>query len=388
MARIHMGICGIGLGHASRSLVIAKKLLSMGHELSISTYGDAVEFFNKYGLPINKSLSIGYGLGPDGAFSFRGTILRNIFLPITVAAQVSIEYRIMSDVGPAAVFSDTRATTILAAKLMGIPTALLLNQFYLLVRSERWHRLAEITEAASSIVAHVWSLSDILLISDYQPPLTVSEDNLRLPSSIEGRTVYVGPIMSRTPRDYPPRNELKRKLGFRQDEPLILIQATGPRQERERFTEKIINALPGLRDMQIIFTRGRPSSGYSFRSDRLWVVDWVVDEYELLAASDVVVSRAGQSLLTKALAYGCRLVTVPIPRHSEQESNARSLMNKGAAVVLNEEMLNSETLRTAITQAYDTISDEVVSRYVEQAGRLGGAAEVVRQVLQLYKNFS
>jgi len=388
MDRIHMGICGIGLGHASRSLVIAERLLSMGYELSISTYGDAVEFFTSQGFPINRVPSLSYGLGPDGAFSFRATLLKNVLLPLRVAAQVSAELRILDETRPAAVFSDTRASTVLAAKLMGLPVALLLNQFYVLVRSERWRRLAEITEAASSIVGHVWSMSERILISDYQPPLTVSEENLRLPKSLEDRAVYVGPVMSRTPRDYPERTELKEELGYDPEEPLILIQATGPRAERERFVERVSEALPSLSDLQVVFTRGRPGGGYSSRVGKLWVVDWVRDEYRLLAASDIVVCRAGQSLLTKALAFGCRLVVVPIPRHSEQESNAMSLMSKGAAVVLREDALSAETLRSAISQANDSLSVGVLSRYVEEAERLGGAGEVVRQLLSLYKSIS
>jgi UDP-N-acetylglucosamine--N-acetylmuramyl-(pentapeptide) pyrophosphoryl-undecaprenol N-acetylglucosamine transferase len=388
MDRIHIGICGIGLGHASRSLVIAERLLSMGFELSLSTYGDAVDFFNSHGFPINKVPSLSYGLGADGAFSFRGTILKNVFLPVRVAAQVLLELRIMDEARPAVAFSDTRASTVLAAKLMGIPVALLLNQFCVLVRSERWRRLAEIAEAASSIVGHVWSLSDRVLIADYKPPLTVSEDNLRLPAGLEGKTVYVGPVMSKTPRDYPPRSRLKEMLGYDPDEPLILIQATGPRPERERLVERITEVLPGLGDLQVIFTRGRPNGEYSVRSGRHWVVDWVRDEYELLAASDVVVSRAGQSLLTKALAFGCRLVVVPIPRHSEQESNARSLSDKGAAVVLGEDKLSDETMRAAIDEALDSLAGTVFSRYAEEAERLGGADEVVRQLFSLYKYFS
>ncbi len=380
-----MGVCGIGLGHASRSMVIAEKLLSRGCELSISTYGDAVEYFTRHGFRINKIPSVGYGLGPDGAFSFRGTILKNVFLPLRVMAQTLIEIRIMDEAEALAAFSDTRATTVLAAKLLGIPVALLLNQFYILVRSERWRRLAEVAEAASSIVGHVWSLSDEIMIADYPPPLTVSEENLRLPEDVARRTVYVGPVMSRRPRDYASRTMLKEELGFNPDEPLVLMQATGPRLERERIADRLMQALPALRDLQVVFTRGRPAGTVSVRTDRHWVLDWFEDEYRLLAAADVVLTRAGQSLLTKALAYGCRLIVVPIPRHSEQESNAQSLLRRNAAVIVREESLSPETVRNAVMRALESLDEGVLKKYSEQAEMLGGVDEVVGRILRMYK---
>lgn len=113
--------------------------------------------------------------------------------------------------------------------------------------------------------------------------------------------------------------------------------------------------------------------------DRLRLVEWYDDEYELLGAADVVVTRAGQTLTAKALAFKCRLVLIPIPRQTEQESNAKSLTQNRVAVTLKEGEVSAESLKQAIQNALDRIDDSDLQRY----SRFVANVKPVERVLEL-----
>lgn len=382
MRRVYIGVCGIGLGHASRCKAIVDRLLADGNYVSLSSYGDSIPYFASLGLPVNRSPEVGYGLGHDGSVSIKATINRNILLPLRVLNQTAIEARMIDEFQPDVVLSDSRASTILAARMLGIPSVLLLNQYNVIVRSSRWWRLAELTESASSVIELIWDSSDKLIISDYPPPYTVSETNLMLRRRAEAKAAFSGPLLERRPSDYPPQEELKERLGFDPSEPLILILSTGPLIERRVFAELMQRSLVGLSGYQVVMTLGRPGGDrWERRGDHL-LMDWSRDDYELLAASDVVVTRAGQSTLTKALAYGKPLVVVPIPRHTEQESNADSLVSKGVAVPLREAEVSPRSLRDAVRTALDSIDDSALSAYRALASELRGVGLVVDALME------
>jgi uncharacterized protein (TIGR00661 family) len=45
--KIAIGVCGIGFGHSSRQLQIARRLTEMGHEVRILTFGSGYDYFRK-----------------------------------------------------------------------------------------------------------------------------------------------------------------------------------------------------------------------------------------------------------------------------------------------------------------------------------------------------
>lgn len=68
-----------------------------------------------------------------------------------------------------------------------------------------------------------------------------------------------------------------------------------------------------------------------------------------LAASDVIVCRAGASVLGEVPAAGLAAILVPLASgHRDQVQNAAFLADKGAALVVNDSGLTADTLQTAI----------------------------------------
>ena len=99
---------------------------------------------------------------------------------------------------------------------------------------------------------------------------------------------------------------------------------------------------------------------------RLRVVPYLDNMPEVLAASSLVVSRAGASMLAEITALGVPSILVPSPNvtHNHQEANARSLADAGAAVMIVERELSGPKLAEAIVRI---MGDETVRRSMSKA---------------------
>jgi len=377
MPHIHFGVCGIGLGHASRCSPIILEARRRGFLTSVSTYGDAVEYFARQGIEVARVPGIGYGSDSSGVVSIKLTLLRNIDLPIKIVAQTLMEAHMIGETKADAVLSDTRASTVLAARMTGRPCTVLLNQYRVILPKDQHPHLASFFDDFINAYTIVWSLADKLFIADYPHPLTISRDNLVLRRNDEERAEFIGPVLERLPFHYPKREVLKERLGFNPSEPLVTIIPTGPYPDRARFSDAILPLLPRLREFQILMT-GVGVGQTGWRNGRHLLLDWYKDQYELLAASDIIVSRAGQTLAAKALAFNCRLVVTPIPRQTEQESNAASLAEKRVAIILAEGDISADSLGESIKRSLEEIDEEMLERYA----RLAGQARAIDRVLE------
>jgi UDP-N-acetylglucosamine--N-acetylmuramyl-(pentapeptide) pyrophosphoryl-undecaprenol N-acetylglucosamine transferase len=76
-----------------------------------------------------------------------------------------------------------------------------------------------------------------------------------------------------------------------------------------------------------------------------------------MAAADVIVSRAGLGALTEIAATGKPAIIVPMP-DSHQEDNAALLLEKGAAIVLNQKIINPDSFVAAIKALLDNPSEK------------------------------
>ncbi len=92
------------------------------------------------------------------------------------------------------------------------------------------------------------------------------------------------------------------------------------------------------------------AAGVPLHADGIWVRDYIDDMPRCMAAADVVVSRCGAMTLTELPAAGKPSVLIPSPYVAEnhQYHNAMALVNKGAALCIEEKDLTADTLWDAL----------------------------------------
>jgi len=101
-----------------------------------------------------------------------------------------------------------------------------------------------------------------------------------------------------------------------------------------------------------------------------------------LAASDLVVGRAGSSTLAEVTALGLPMVVVPYPHAAgHQRANARVLVDAGAARLVDDEAFDAAALLDAAAILRDPATHARMAAASRELGRPGAAAAVAEIVL-------
>ena len=211
--RVYVAPCGIGLGHITRSVPIANELKRRGNEIVYSTYLDGLDFARENHLPTYEAVPISFKVTSDGTIDFKLTAATSGFsLGIrTFLRQVTREIKYLKSFRPDVVFSDSRASSLLAARLMRIPVVLMLNQFRVEIIRRPTGRRMSLFDRFFFLIANlgwlfvrtaiglVWVRSQIILIPDLPSPYTISLGNLAIPKRYNGKVKLIGPVVDSPP---------------------------------------------------------------------------------------------------------------------------------------------------------------------------------------------
>jgi UDP-N-acetylglucosamine--N-acetylmuramyl-(pentapeptide) pyrophosphoryl-undecaprenol N-acetylglucosamine transferase len=232
----------------------------------------------------------------------------------------------------------------------------------------------------------MWALSERIVIPDFPPPFTISTHNIVIPERHMSKVSFVGPIVDEQLYSDRPKRSLKHKYGFEPDETLVYVAISGPKHEREPLVRELIPILDGLAEtFNIVVSQGNPiGDNVPSRKGRMCIYDWAEDQDELLHACDVLVARAGQSTILKAMILGKPLVIIPTPFQTEQLGNADRARSVGGAVVLEQDRLSSDSLRESLNLTItNPTCAERASHIASQLRDVIGVEECMRIIDQL-----
>jgi len=362
--RVYLSPCGMGVGHVSRCRTIVDALVERDCSVFVSTYSTGLEYARRLGYPAVETVPVWLKRNSEGRIDFKLTaatspgLFRGLW---SIMRQIVAEIENIQRFRPALVVSDSRPSSLIAARLLGVPSIAILNQFKVRIarRPGKGHTgplerifffIANVVWwFVSVVIGWFWSFADKILIPDLPPPHTISSDNLSIPRRCAGKVEFIGPLLNTSCRNTPKRvaeDWSKHASGT----PLILVPLSVSPEEGYGFTGRVERILEELSDRyQIVMSRGRVSgSTEAERKGNLKVYDWIPALDKYLEACDLVVSRAGHVTVLSSLAYGKPLLIIPIPDHPEQLSNARRASELGAATVLAADELTVDRLGSTI----------------------------------------
>ena len=151
--------------------------------------------------------------------------------------------------------------------------------------------------------------------------------------------------------------------GFTANKPVILI--IGGSSGSRAINEVIYEMLPTLlRDYQIIHLCGKGNLNERFNDTAGYVqYEYSKDELnDLLAAADLVISRAGANVICELLALRKPNILIPLPAASsrgDQILNAESFERQGYSFVLEEANLSLSSLLDSIKTVLDAKQDYI-----------------------------
>ncbi len=391
MLKAYISPLGIGFGHASRCLNLARKLREEGFEVFFSAYGDAVEYLRENAPGANVlegGEEIAWKQKPDGQPDIRGTLSSlsefKKFVRHLKKEKENLEY-----VSPDVVISDSKVSTLMVSQYLGIPNVVILNQPKLLLSplldkalplsgnsEESCTFLSKVLEKlVNSAITRFWGLAHASIIADFPPPHSISRfHTTELPKPLMDRVVFTGPLIE--PR-CPDR-----------EGDLILIMISGPGEERRSLARSILevlNEIPkDLRNYEFVVSLGEPGRKEIVRlDDNIKVYSWLPEKWESLSKARVVVSRAGHTTISEALMCGKPLLLIPVPGQTEKLENAKSVQEMGLGLYIEQEDVRNEffrALRSLLDARYKKRVEQFKEKY-EKWNFLDRAIGVIESIL-------
>lgn len=291
----------IGLGHATRSIVLAKELERRGAEVRFFSGGKAAEFIRGAGMAVDDIVEDPAPHVSNGEMSrvalwyVRSWAANRRTLPRT--------RRLVDGYSPGLVVGDEEFSGVVVA-------------------GERGIRRAFVADELSLGFARTWLARKLeARVERWYRGLQASVDLLVVPEAGEsrGNTRFVGPIV-RAPTKSP--TETRKSYGL-PDGALVLVAMSGSGIGRE-LAVRVKGALAsmGQTGVTLVVTGNR---GEKMHGEGVFDLGLIPDNQNLVAASDLVVSTAGKSTIDEAAAAGTPIIAIPIRYHAEQERNAAAL---------------------------------------------------------------
>lgn len=297
--RVLYGVVGDGMGHATRSRVVAEHLRARGHDVLLVASGKAATFLARCGLSVVTIAGL-EGAYHNGAVHRGATALKTLRdAPAKLAQNLPIFYGTVHRFDPELVVTDFESFAYQYAMQFGVPVVCLDNQ-HVIDRSALAPSAvsgAEFDYATQRLViaAKTPFCDRYLITSFFEPPIHPRHRH---------NTAYVPPIV----RDLVARAEVTR------DDHVLVYQSFGTdramldslRRLDARFTVYGFN-----RDEQVGNCTLKSFSEEGFVRD--------------LASARAVVCNGGYSLLSECVYLRKPVFSVPLRHQFEQILNARYL---------------------------------------------------------------
>lgn len=363
--KVYFAPCGKGLGHVGRCLPIAKNFEGTNSKVVFSTYQEGTHYVKREKIPVVKSPPVDLQVRRDGTIDFRRTAIHPgpIITFYNLLKQINAEIKAIERFKPDVVVSDSRASSLIAAKILRIPRICILNQFNVIIpRERRFLRLARFADAITlTIIGKIWTSGTKVLIPDFPPPYTISTGTLNIPKNYQKKVKLIGPILATHPHQLASKKEVRTKLDLPQNKIVIFAPISGPLKEKRYLTWKLKDILAKIPERyEVILSLGHPRGTIEPTNyGKVKVYKWIPNRFEYLKACDLVISRAGHGTITQCISYGKPMVLIPTPGHTEQINNAVQVKSFGVAQIIQQEELTREKLLEKIQHAFE---DKVLER--------------------------
>ncbi len=392
VGRAYLAPYGVGLGHASRLVMVADHLQQENVHVRFSSYGEAADYVSMQGYECMTVPPVEFAWSGEGSFSIKQSIANIPLWFANFSRQVSTETRNMTMYGPDVIVSDSRLSPIFAAKLLGIPSVVVLNQVKLLL-SPRLRELAVsrlFEKIVGEFLGSLWNMADRILVPDLPPPYTISSHNVWGVGSSARKLEYIGFTAPRPRVTGEQVDKVERALGFDRSRPVVFVHISGPMQTRMPLIRLALESAKQLEGrVQFVFSEGRPGGSTEPRKlgQSAWYYEWCPVKDEIFALSDMIVLRGGHTALSQAIRFGKPAVTIPIENHGEQLGNSENISRLGAGVMLHPKGIKPEQISGAIEQVLgDSAYAEKTLRLKKMAEEADGIESIVKIVSSYFKN--
>ena len=288
----------IGLGHASRDVAIASKLVA---NIMFVSGGGASRLISDYGFEVKDVYRHdGFEVDEHGELKHTLRWLMNYWSYYKKCKVIAES--VIRENKPELIISDEDFASIAVAQELGIPNVIITD---VLKTKFMGGSMSFIEKRMNAVMKKMIDNSNLVIV----PTEGNDHENIS----------YVGPIVRDTHSD---REELRKRFGFTRKTILVTVGGTNSGRFLVNRSVETFSKIRDSVDAEMIIVAG-PSLQIDSRKEDIRYVDYAMNLHEMIFACDLLRSLAGRSTIDEALAYGTPAIFIPIKKHFEQEANAK-----------------------------------------------------------------
>ncbi|OYT28831.1 glycosyltransferase [Thermoplasmatales archaeon ex4572_165] len=345
--KVIYSLCSWGLGHATRSLPIIRRLLKENHELTIISHDRSLQLLEK-----ELENTVSYIDIPDypllisensRQFIAKSMIYWPLFIK-RIQSGLSQLSKILEKQHCDCIISDGRYDMY----SRHIPSFFISHQ----IRILNPLRIKMLETGSETFNEFFFKRFNEIIIPDYQIDGFSGKLSHDLKKIDEKKLHYVGVLSDFN------KKKMKKDIDY-------FISLSGPEPQRSILEEKILSQIDNL-DGSIVMTLGKTEEQNKTQSDSIKTYSYLSKEKreELLNRSKMVISRSGYSTILDLSVIGCKALMIPTPGQIEQEYLAEYHKQKNTCYTVNQDLLNLKkdivhTEKTTGFKAKRTVDDAV-----------------------------
>ena len=300
MPKVLYGVSPIGLGHATRSMVVVSELERAGVSVRVFSGGKAAGFLKSVGVSAEDVVEDSGPRVVDG--EMKGAAAWYVRSWLAQRRNVRRAEALLDSFRPDLVVCDEEFSGKAAAERSGTRREFISDE---LEHGYARTRVAKMIERRGQGWYRRLQGSVDLLIGPEE-------------GRDEGNRRYVGPIVR------PPTmgcDEARGRYGLPPGR-MVLLSLSGSGVGRE-LAPKAAAAVSGLGGGAFLVIAG--NRGGRLSAEGVYDLGVVPDNQDLVRCADLVITMAGKSTIDEAAAAGTPAIAIPIRHHAEQERNASGL---------------------------------------------------------------
>jgi UDP-N-acetylglucosamine--N-acetylmuramyl-(pentapeptide) pyrophosphoryl-undecaprenol N-acetylglucosamine transferase len=365
----------LGLGHASRTIALGKRLQQRGHEIHFFTGGKAYSLLQKEFPNVHSVTPVEWYENSSGIVTVASLI--NILFPLPIYNSEKNRFEIKSSnaqetmhryydlrrdirtLKPELLIADGDLNALRMAERWHIPSVYVTN----LIRPS--YGFSQLLNPGERVTERYVKNCQRIIIPDNPPPDTICQYNLGDPAAIgvADKTEYVGSFFDTTST-----------IGEGKH---LFAPVSGPYGTRAKLQNILLPVLRKLND-PCVLSLGVPGEKKTGRFGNCRVHNWLTtqERAESMRKASVVVFSGGHITCFETVKYA--KPSVCIPTQPEQEANAAKLQDLGCSLIAKNRHQLESALRS-IEQNYDTYKHNM-DRLNEASNKHNGVKRAVEIV--------
>lgn len=348
--KILISTCGVGIGHTSRDIALAKYLEKHKHTVEFASYGSGLKYLNKFNYKTHELPQMNFQ-GQEGELNIEESIKQSKDIPFTFIKSMYEESKIIKKTKPDIIISDSHYSMPITAKFLNMPCYIITNDLtFGFSQNTQQKSIKYFEKGIKKFIIEISKGCKKILIPDIP-------GNIQIPDELKDKTTHIGPMIQQTPQEIDTKSNLRKKYNITENQTIITVTIGG-----SEFGKILINNICKIShkinaDKIIIFTgiEIEPDTIQNTKNDKIIIKQFTHNLIEWMKLSDLTITLAGHTTSMELIAIQQPNIMIPIKNHAEQEKNAERIKQYEITTVT--EINNPEKLLEEINNTLETLEN-------------------------------